>query len=184
MCRHSYGAEWPHDPEHCPNLVPNEVDRQLLATGHRRRHPVAGAATVNVTVTYAEFDRQHASLVEFWNDWYRAYVQASFPRLIVRFEDVVFHPKLITKTICECAGGQVNPDDRPFTFIVDSAKKGSAHGKEKTSYVDALVKYGSEAGRYTGFDAADLEYARQHLDPDLMRLFGYHYPPPPPADGA
>lgn len=133
---------------------------------------------MNVTVTYAEFSQRHASLVEFWNDWYKAYVQASFPRLIVRFEDVVFHPKLITQTVCECAGGQINPTGKPFTFIVDSAKKGAAHGKEKTSYVDALVKYGTEAGRYEGFEAADLEYARKHLDPDLMRLFGYHYPPP------
>jgi hypothetical protein len=142
MCRHPYGADWPHAPEHCPNLIPNEIDRTLLLDAKKYG---TGINTMNVTVKYAEFRQHHASLVEFWNDWYKSYVQASFPRLIVRFDD--------------------------------SAKKGAAHGAQKTSYVDALVKYGTEAGRYTGFEQADLEYARKHLDPDLMRLFGYHYPP-------
>jgi hypothetical protein len=173
MCRHPYGADWPHAPEHCPNLIPNEIDRTLLLDAKKYG---TGINTMNVTVKYAEFRQHHASLVEFWNDWYKSYVQASFPRLIVRFEDVVFHPKQITKTVCECAGGQLNPG-KPFRYIVDSAKKGAAHGAQKTSYVDALVKYGTEAGRYTGFEQADLEYAGKHLDPDLMRLFGYHYPP-------
>ena len=171
MCRHSYGAKWKRDDgddphqkqqqQHCPNLV----------------EPSNNNNPVNVTVQYAQFEQQHDSLVGFWNDWYRDYVRAPFPRLIVRFEDVIFHPKLVTKTVCECAGGAMN-EHQPFKYIVDSAKKGRAHGAEgqKTSYVDALVKYGTEAGRYKGFAAADLEYARQHLDPDLMRLFGYRYP--------
>jgi hypothetical protein len=172
MCRHSYGATWLHDPTHCPNLVPNEVDEQLFDA-----NDVPKTLTMNVTVEYAQFSRQHATLAEFWNDWNRAYVEASFPRLMVRFEDIVFHPKQITRTVCECAGGKIH-ENRPFIYVVDSAKKGQAHGKEKTSYVDALVKYGTEVGRYTGFTKADLEYAQKHLDPDLMRLFGYHYPPP------
>lgn len=178
MCRHSYGADWPHDPAHCPNLIPNEVDRELLLASHKRYGAVG--STMNVTVSYADFQQHHASLVSFWNDWYKAYVEAPFPRLIVRFEDVVFHPKQITKIVCECAGGQLNSvsNNKPFRYIVDSAKRGAAHGAEKTSYVDALVKYGTEAGRYTGFETADLAYARQHLNPALMRLFGYRYPPP------
>jgi hypothetical protein len=181
MCRHPYGAHWIHENDHCPNLVPNEFDYELLAIDEKEA--AINDVTMNVTVTYAEFKRQHASLVEFWNDWYKSYAEASFPRLIVRFEDVVFHPKQITKTVCECAGGQLDPD-RPFHFIVDSAKKGAAHGTEKTSYVDALIKYGTEEGRYKGFDADDLEYAREHLDPDLMRLFGYRYPPTSAAAAA
>lgn len=175
-----YGAYWPHDEKHCPNIVPNEVDRKILHD-HPNKWGEAFVAndgrSVNVTVQYAAFDQHHNSLLEFWNDWYRDYVRAPFPRLIVRFEDVVFHPKLVTQTVCECAGGEMN-QNKPFKYIVDSAKKGAAHGAEgqRTSYVDALVKYGTEAGRYKGFEAADLEYAKQHLDPDLMRLFGYKLP--------
>jgi hypothetical protein len=167
MCRHSYGADWPHNALHCPNLVPNEVDAQLF--------DAMNTPTMNVTVQYAEFERHHASLVEFWNDWNRAYVLAPFPRLMVRFEDIVFHPKQVTQTVCECAGGQLHTN-MPFQYVVESAKKGSAHGSEKTSYVDALSKYGTETGRYVGFTSDDLQYAQTHLDPDLMRLFGYHYP--------
>jgi hypothetical protein len=170
MCRHSYGAEWIHDPAHCPNLVPNEIDEQFLEANQL---PIP--STMNVSVYYADFVRQHNSLVEFWNDWNRAYVDASFPRLMVRFEDIVFHPKQITKTVCECAGGLLY-SNKPFKYVVESAKKGAAHGSEKTSYVDALVKYGTETGRYTGFTKDDLQYAQENLDPDLMRLFGYHYP--------
>ena len=110
----------------------------------------------------------------FWNDWYNEYVHAPFPRLIVRFEDVVFHPKEITRIACECAGGKLNKG--PFHYIAESAKRGHAHGTEKTSYVDALIKYGTEAGRYNGFESPDLEYARAHLDPELMGLFGYKFP--------
>lgn len=181
MCRHPYGAQWPHDPEHCPNLVPNDVDRQLLRSNPTNWGALAehgrAATSVNVTVQYAAFDQHHDSLLEFWNDWYRDYVKAPFPRLIVRFEDVVFHPKLITQIVCECAGGEMNRN-KPFKYIVESAKKGTAHGAEgqKTSYVDALIKYGTEQGRYKGFEAADLEYAVQHLNPDLMRLLGYKFP--------
>ena len=86
-------------------------------------------------------------------------------------EDLVFHPKEVTKTVCECAGGELKPK---FTYIVNSAKKGdAAHGKERTSYVDALVKYGSERGRYDGFEEADLEFVKHSLDPKLLELFGY-----------
>lgn len=172
MCRHEYGANWLHDPSHCPNLVPNEIDEQLFEA-----NGVPSTSTMEVTVQYAEFSRQHASLVEFWNDWNLAYVHATFPRLMVRFEDIVFHPKQLTQAVCECAGGKIHTN-QPFQYVVESAKKGSAHGTEKTSYVDALVKYGTEIGRYTGFTKNDLQYAQNHLDPDLMRLFGYRYPSP------
>jgi hypothetical protein len=173
MCRHSYGAHWKHDPQHCPNLVPNAIDEALWEV---ENEPIPNADTgIPVTVQYAEFHRNHISLVGFWNDWNRAYVQAPFPRLMVRFEDIIFHPKQITQTVCECAGGQLQTQ-KPFTYVVDSAKKGAAHGTEKTSYVDALVKYGTEVGRYAGFTSEDLQYAMKHLDPDLMRLFGYQYP--------
>jgi hypothetical protein len=153
MCRHSYGAEWDHDDEsHCPNLIGAPVDIQ-----------------------YAAFLQHHDSLVHFWNEWYGDYITADFPRLIVRFEDVIFHPKEITQAVCECAGGQLKK--RGFHYVVESAKKGAAHGTDKTSYTDALIKYGRESGRYKGMWSEDLEYAKQKLDPQLMEWFNYRYPP-------
>jgi hypothetical protein len=171
MCRHEYGARWRHDKSrHCPNLVPNNEDRAAFPV----LRPL-NVTSVPVRVVYAEFERHHASLAHFWNDWYQEYVNATFPRLLVRFEDLVFHPQLVTKTVCECAGGEMNK--RPFKYIVESAKVGSAHGPEKakTSYVDAIVKYGTEKSRYDGFEPADLAYLRKHLNANLMQLFGYKY---------
>jgi hypothetical protein len=66
-----------------------------------------------------------------------------------------------------------------FTYIVDSAKKGNvAHGKIKTGYVEAIIKYGSKKLRYQNYRfSADLEYVRDHVDKTLMELMEY-----PPAD--
>lgn len=152
MCRHPYSAEWDHDDTHCPNLV-----------------------DANVNIQYKAFLQQHESLIHFWNDWYQDYITATFPRLIVRFEDVVFHPKEITQKVCECAGGKLKA--RGFKYIVDSAKKGAAHGTDKTSYTDAIVKYGRETGRYKGMEQEDLTYAANHVDSNLMTWFNYQYPP-------
>jgi hypothetical protein len=168
MCRHEYGANWHHDASHCPNLVPSQLDQAMFPS-------LRGKSTVAVVVQYKEFDQSHDSLAGFWNDWYNDYIKAPFPRLIVRFEDVIFHPKEITRIACECAGGEIG--DGPFRYIVESAKKGAVHGTDKTSYVDALIRYGTEKDRYSGFETADLEFARTNLDPELMRLLEYKFPP-------
>jgi hypothetical protein len=80
MCRHEYGARWRHDKSrHCPNLVPNNEDRAAFPV----LRPL-NVTSVPVRVVYAEFERHHASLAHFWNDWYQEYVNATFPRLLVR----------------------------------------------------------------------------------------------------
>lgn len=170
MCRHNYAAHWKYNTTHCPNLIPNAAD--LLAFPD-----LTSGVPPRVRVHYSEFNKYHTSLAHFWNDWYNDYVHAPFPRLIVRFEDAIFHPKLLTKIACECAGGRLNKGR--FRYEVESAKRGKAHGTEKTSYVDALIKYGTEQGRYNGFEPADLKYAVENLDSKLMDSFGYKFPEEP-----
>lgn len=102
------------------------------------------------------------------------YVKAKFPYLLVRFEDLIYHPKHVVQTVCQCAGGELNHGD--FHYVTDSAKKGdAAHGKVKTGYLDALIRYGHKEGRTAGMEEADLQYARDHLDARLMELFQYPY---------
>jgi hypothetical protein len=173
MCRHPYGAYWPNDTGHCPNLIPNELDV--------KKEPwLQYKQSVPIDVQYSEFNRQHESLVHFWNEWYTEYLQAPFPRLIVRFEDLIFHAKEVTTQVCNCAGGTMQPR---FSYIQNSAKKGTpgAHGKdgEKTSFIDAIVKYGKETSRLDGFTADDIAFARSHLNLKLMDLFGYPFDEPP-----
>lgn len=173
MCRHEYAAHWPRS-QHCPNVVPNLLDYAVLKHNRTKLTPTGG---IPVQVHYKEFHTEHDTLVGFWNDWYKAYAKVQWPRLLVRFEDLVYYPKLVTKTVCECAGGELNPH-RPFRIIVESAKRGvGQHGKERTTYIDALVKYGTEQGRYDGFDPEDLEYANKYLDPELMKMFQYKFAP-------
>jgi len=153
MCRHHYAARWPHTNDHCPDFtLPN----------------------IKAVVHYAEMSKNHDSILHLWNDWYTEYRTANFPHLMVRFEDLVFHPEEVTKQVCHCAGGEMRKDGR-FIYIVDSAKKGkAAHGKNRTGYVDAIVKYGSAARRYDGYRyKEDLEYIRDNVDPQLMDIMQY-----------
>lgn len=158
MCHHHYTANWHHTEEHCPDFsLPN----------------------LKTHVSYAEFSRKHSSILHLWNDYYQEYLKVSFPRLLVRIEDLIFHPEEVTKTVCECAGGSMRNDGK-FVYVLNSAKKGeAAHGKDRTGFVDAMIKYGSETKRYSSYKSPlDLEYIRDNVDPELMRLMGYKEPDP------
>jgi hypothetical protein len=159
---------------HCPNLVPS------VASDYD--HASSSTESVPVTIQYADFVKAHDSLLHHWNEYYTAYTQTTtFPRVIVRFEDLIFHPVAVTTAVCECAGGALERDKQGrlmFEYVTGSAKKGASHGKEKTGYLDSIIKYGNDRGdRWKGMTAADLEYVKEHLDPTLMALFDYHYPP-------
>jgi len=185
MCRHEYGMEWTHtspkdnqlQQQHCPNFVPNEIDVALNET-------LKDKSSVPVSIQYAEFMRQHDSLLHHWNDYYNAYQHASFPRLVVRYEDLIFFPKRVTEQVCACAGGVMKQQQEngsgssEFAYIVQTAKKGDEHGKDQTGYVDAIVKYGTGENRWKsgGVTDADRQFAVQHLDRELMKVFGYKLP--------
>jgi hypothetical protein len=172
MCRHEYAMKWPHNKTvHCPNLVPNGASDYMNSPLKQVTN-----SSVPVTVQYKGFTKTHDSLLHHWNEYYSAYTAtATFPHVVVRFEDLIFHPVAVTTAVCECAGGALN---RKFKYVTGSAKKGDAHGKDKTGYIDAIIRYGNDRGdRWKGMTEADLTYTRDHLDPTLMDLFGYHYPP-------
>jgi hypothetical protein len=108
-----------------------------------------------------------------WNDYYQEYLKIDIPIMMVRFEDLVFHPKEVTKQVCECAGGKLINKNK-FIYIVESAKKGvGAHGKVRTGFVDAIVRYGTEAKRYNEHTTPDLEFVRDNIDAELMDLMKY-----------
>ncbi len=162
MCHHHYAADWNHSESRCPDF---------------------SGTNLEATVRYAEFSRKHESILHLWNDYYREYLEVPFPRLIVRIEDLIFHPEEVTTTVCECAGGSMRYDGT-FTYIVNSAKKGEhAHGKERTGYVDAIIKYGSDKRRYESYKfSSDLEFIKANVDIKLLNLMGYR--PPDPLRGS
>ena len=97
MCRHSYQVNWDHDKEHYPNLVPlTETDRK----------GAGGGDMVPVRVRYSPTDiAHHDNLASLWNDWYALWTGADFPRLVVRFEVLLFHAEEVVGKVCECGGG-------------------------------------------------------------------------------
>ena len=193
MCRHEYAAKWKHSKDHCPNLVPTQKDLDKFP--HLR-----GKDLVPVEVKYTDgFSQSHKSLAHFWSDWYALYYYnnnnnnvhdndnsssihpktSPFPRIIVRFEDLLFYGQQVTETLCTCGGG-VPREDRPkgsFRHISESAKLGTkSHGKHKTDLVGALIKYGNQDHRFDNVTSDDLNMAKQLFDPTLMETFGYSHP--------
>jgi hypothetical protein len=184
MCKNEYAMEWTHtnpnevtnvDEQHCPNFVPNNID-------YDQDESLYTNSTVPVTIHYAKFDRIHDSMIDHWNDYYREYFhQTRFPRVMVRFEDLIFHPKQVIQAVCECAGGAIK-NDNEFQYIVDSAKITEGHGNDKTGYVDAIIRYGNGGfPRWNsgGMTDSDRKYVIERLDPEMMKFFGYHYPSAP-----
>ena len=165
MCRHNYGAQWLHSTEHCPNLVPNDVDYKIYSFPQ---------GTVPVRIKYDFGVRKWDSLAHLWTSWYQQYYKdADFPRLLVRFEDFIFYPKQVTQQICACAGGTAR-DDADFVYQVDSAKHGPGHGRARTSWVSAMIRYGSLGKhRLKGMTPKDLQLADSTFDLEMMQALYY-----------
>jgi len=160
QCQLSYKANWKPGLEgHCPNLVPTEEERQY------NRYKNIDTFTVDVERDYEE---TYDSLADYWTEWYREFMDADFPRLIIRFEDTLFHAEQVMKAVMDCVG---QPMERPFKYHLEKSK---SSGKA-ADFAGALGKYGSEKGRYDGLAMEDKEYLRSALDATLMRTF--HYPP-------
>jgi hypothetical protein len=121
MCRHAYAMDWSRGQEHCPNLIANEQDVKVDPSLHV-------GDKIPVSIEYAEVTKTHATMLDHYHDYYMDYMKAKFPRVIVRFEDLIFSPKKVISEVCKCAGGELVQG--PFQYVIESAKKGSAHGKK------------------------------------------------------
>lgn len=195
MCRHRYAAHWFHRPRHCPNLVANWMDLDFLEyaesgeykemSNYHHNDPwlidnvmntanfTADQVIIPLYVKYKSETTNHKSLAHLWNDWYNEYIQGDFPRLIVRFEDLLFFGKEVTEQACKCAGGELYPN---FKHIGVSAKQGDIHGNKKTSLVEALIRYGHRQNVTMGMSKEDILYAKKAFDGELMKIFSYSHP--------
>jgi hypothetical protein len=182
MCRNSYSASWAgkDNLEMCPELKMN-------------------GSWNEVNVKFGPGSTHHKSLAHMWNDWYGEYfynnysmndpaaagrssnVTAPFPRLIIRFEDIIFFPYEVTKQICECAGGVLGhrADDKDvsnntFHYVVRSAKTGAGHGPvgHRNGLIDSWVRYGMVDPRKEYSDEV-AGVAEEVLDPLMLKTFGY-----------
>jgi hypothetical protein len=107
-----------------------------------------------------------------WSYWNRLYLDASYPRLIVRFEDTLFHAEQIMDVITTCAG--INRT-KTFHYNLNKAKQ----VKVTADFATALRKYGSKAGRFSKLNDCDKDYLQTHLDDELLKTFQYTNVPKP-----
>jgi hypothetical protein len=169
QCKSPYATDWHRNKQHCPNLVPTMADVKKFG-----RFLAQSNNLFNVTVA---FDINQIvgwdSLVHLYNEWNRQYLfDADYPRLLVRFEDMLLHAPTILHHIAECAGV---PPVQKFRYQINSAKDHGSH----TNFVKAVLKSGDAKARIRNMTVDDLEFAAQHLDVDLMRVLHYALPMPP-----
>jgi hypothetical protein len=160
-CRVPYAVRWPHGVnDGCPNLV-DPYDN----------------STIPVTVLFGVGNHTYPTLMHLWNRWYRQYYDSvSYPRLMVRMEDLLFYPKETITQICDCVGGSM--DVTGFTVLAQSAKGyANGHGNHKTGLVDGWIKYGNRR-TYERFTPTDWSAAREIVDKDMLEYFGYLLPLP------
>ena len=112
------------------------------------------------------------SMAHLWSDWYNRYKSADYPRLIVRFEDLLFHAKELVQAVCECGGAVPIHPQATFTYVVGESKYGSIH-KGSSNLVTAMIKYGTDRRRLTHMTKEDLKLAHEALDSELMEFFQY-----------
>lgn len=95
---------WPHRDSHCPNVVATQEEiRQFpwlstlyLNANNQTREGMEHLVPINIKFQ----DRRiiYKSLPHFWSEWYKLYMDADFPRIMIRFEDLLFYGKEVTES--------------------------------------------------------------------------------------
>jgi hypothetical protein len=171
MCNQPYSAIFEHAKHLCPNIKPYPDDIKA--------HPRFGKVPyVPVSVIYSnEYIIKHQSLGHLWNEWHQEYMNVSFPRLIVRMEDIVFQAETVLPQICQCIGGEYSPRFVHYAEV-SNTNIGIETSGPITGLIRAVIKYGNITNRRKGYPPFQLEAAKEVLDPKLMELFGYRYEEP------
>ncbi|GAX11406.1 hypothetical protein FisN_22Lh079 [Fistulifera solaris] len=172
MCRNPYGVKWPHHPDHCPNLVVNEIDQKHFGGEWHTAIAVTTKYTFGTPKknNVQKLQIHSASLVHLWNDYYREYLDSTQPRLMIRYEDLLYHGPAVLTAISTCVGMALLPQ---FRYVTETSK---THGKGATDFRQALAKYGHATARLTPLTAVDQQFARHMLEERLMKTFQYQYP--------
>lgn len=181
MCRHGYEARWWRTPQHCPNLVPNKYDKR---GGYKKIGQGEIAARVKFATPYIGKQPMpdpknktfvnYTSMIDLWNTWYSDWHDVEFPRLMIRFEDLLFHAEETITKVCECGGGKMQ---KKFYYMEDSAKGSTGVHSGSAGFLASLVNYGNSTLRMKDIMKweKDADYFNEHVDKELMELFSYAY---------
>jgi hypothetical protein len=167
-CKSNYDARW--EKEHnlrCPALVRFSDHKSLTTWTVRDTTHQSGYRSTDA----------YASLADMWSEWHRQYLEADYPRLMIRFEDTLYRQEQVMNIIKECIGLE---NTTPLLYQISNAKN---HGRP-TDFVSALSKTIQWDNRHRGLNNDDRKYAQKALNKTLMTLFGYKQCPheAPPKD--
>lgn len=175
QCRQPYEARFDHNKSLCPNIIPYDTDiAEHPRYAHKKYVPIR-------VIYHSENPRvfiKHDSLPDFWNKWNNEYVfnrSSTFPRLIVRLEDLVFHGREVIPQICECAGFQTKPEFHIKKGVANTNSGIDLDHTHGAGLLQSIIRYGNPMSRRKGYAPCQLWAARNLLDPRLMELFGYKY---------
>ena len=109
-------------------------------------------------------------------------MNSTFPRLLVRLEDLIFHADQIIPQICDCAGVNHNQE------IVHHAQVSNRnHGIDMegpmTGLIRSIIRYGNITNRRQGYPNHQLQAAQDILDSDLLTMFQYRVEEPTSTNG-
>ena len=154
-CKSRYTMSWPN-VDMCPNK--------------------STTISYPLDYTWVEFDSiYYPSFGEIWNDFQTAYLNAPFPRLIVRFEDALFYlPQIIAK-IPQCTGAEYKNKADGLKVLTGYSKIHGAEAKT-SSLLAVLLTTVDKQRRMEGIESEQLERIRSTLDPELLKLFRYNLP--------
>lgn len=116
------------------------------------------------------FNRTFDSLFHVWNEYYREYTRSDGdrPRLVVRFEDLLFQPEQVVARVRECVGASRTHDQ--FQYVVGQSKW--EHVKElqrpQSNWVSAMIQHG-RADLRLKWGADELRL----VDQKLLEMFQY-----------
>merc|ERR1719414_2513758 len=155
MCRSPY-IPFAHDEMSCPSPV--EASRGYLASD------------------------SFTSLMYLWSRWTLEYMEADFPRLIVRYEDLLFTPEVVVQQVCSCLGGTA-PSGDGFKILESVSKWGGGHRSDNRS--ETMQRYSTKgiAARQQ-LSEADLNFIRRTVDESVVDFFHYSGTPDVPLDEA
>lgn len=162
-------------PGGCPKFT-RDAD-----TGLPRSHPVDFHLSEVPQRKWLHFE----SLVDLWHDYYSSYWNTDAPRLMVRFEDTIFHLAQVMESIRQCVNGTYTNPNQTVAPIQESAKAHGARekGGGKAGFLKILYRVASPSARIQDLEDLELEYTADFMKRwELFQKFGYAPPPRTASD--
>jgi len=157
MCRNPYESRFKHAASHRTDACPSPVAETAVTMRYQPTKP-----------------SYYDTLVHFWRDWHAEYANTTTPRLMIRFEDLLFDTRRTVATVCECVGGAMRPRFQQEETVSKDARLG--HRGPVNDRGRALALYASLTRRFEHYDRADLALLRRVAsDLPLFASFAYDF---------